>query len=82
MSTRKVLTIDELRDEANRIGAERGNDDGLCTDLRFTPTAYADGVRNDFGANWTVMVLGCTPLCVAFWRAILEDLAKEYDVAF
>ena len=82
MPKRQVLTIDELRDKANRMGAERGHDDGLCTDLRFTPTQHAEGVRNDLGANWTVMVLGCTPLCVDFWRAILEDLAKEYDVAF
>ncbi|MEO8313247.1 MAG: hypothetical protein ABI645_00500 [Pseudomonadota bacterium] len=79
---RKLLTIDGLRDMANDIGEDRGNEDGLCPDVRFTPTRYAEGVRNDLGANWTVVVLNCTPSCAGFWQRILEDLARDYDVDF
>ncbi len=81
-TSRKTLTINELREMANRMGKERGNDDGLCTDIRFTPTAYADGVAGTLGQNWTVMVLNCTPICAGFWKSILEDIARTYDVDF
>ncbi len=80
--SRKALTIPDLRALAHRMGELRGNMDGDCPSVRFTPTAYADGVAGEHGANWTVLSLNCDGACAAFWHSILAEIAKNYDVDF
>lgn len=82
MGRRQTLTIDKLRALTHSMAKERGNMDGACKSVRFTPTACADGARNELGANWSVSVLDCGDDCTDFWRRILEDIARTYDVAF
>jgi hypothetical protein len=79
---RPLLSITELRKRALAMGKDRGNLDGDCTEVRFTPTPYAEGVRNELGANWTVMALNCPAECAAFWTSILEEIARTYDIRF
>jgi hypothetical protein len=82
MARRQTLTIDKLRALTHSMARERGNMDGDCKSVRFTPTACAEGVRNELGANWSVSVLNCDGGCTGFWQRILEDIARTYDVAF
>jgi len=82
MGRREILTVDKLRALTHSMARERGSMNGDCKSVRFTPTPCADGVRNELGANWSVDALDCDGACASFWRTILGDIARTYDVAF